>query len=369
MEQNSTEDISFLNPNAMHYYRSALKWRIPVTLLPEIRGFEFRLGKHRYFSRGSESFFNGFYGVLIARDKYAANRILARAGIPVPKAVAFEENYLQHETLEEILADIQFPVVIKPTNDSSKGQDVLCNIASMDALKGYLPGFFLKHSFVSIEEFHGNLTSYRILVFKEKIIGVVQRDPASVVGDGLHTLRELIDLTNIKRQQTNDVLAPIVVDDELLIRLDELQLTLEYVPQRNEKVTLCYVCNATRGGSYRSLPLKVVSKENKKLFIQVARALNLKLVGIDVQCKNLQLPIVSSGGVIIEANAGPSIRIHHEAYDGVAYQVTDKIVRGLIYRHPFSYFRSLLGNRWPYIRNVMVFSLLGVVVKLWDVLL
>ena len=130
MEQNSTEDISFLNPNAMHYYRSALKWRIPVTLLPEIRGFEFRLGKHRYFSRGSESFFNGFYGVIIARDKYAANRILARAGIPVPKAVAFEENYLQHETLEEILADIQFPVVIKPTNDSSKGQDVspMCSL-------------------------------------------------------------------------------------------------------------------------------------------------------------------------------------------------------------------------------------------------
>ncbi|WP_298626831.1 UDP-N-acetylmuramyl peptide synthase [uncultured Legionella sp.] len=343
-----------MNKNAEHYYRSAINLFLKAVPVAEIDGFEFYIGKKKYFNRGVINCFNDHCSVSIARDKFASNKILERAGLPVPKATFISRQYFEEGSLEELIFGLTFPLVIKPTLDGRRGRAVLCNIQTMEQLRTYLAAYFLHDDYISIEEFHGNLKSYRILILGNKLLGVVERFPAHVVGDGTHNLQELIDLKNQERQQLSDILEPIMFDDELYIRLNELGITLDYIPAKNESITLCYVCNSSRGGTYKPLG-QTICKENIKLLIKAAKALKLNLVGFDVQCKDINLPIESTVGVIIEANANPSVRIHEQATNGTPHNVTKAILRSLIYRHPFSYLYGLYKNKCTsfYIRSMM----------------
>ena len=179
-----------------------------------------------------------------------------------------------------------------------------------------------------------------MLVLNYKVIGVVVRYPSQVVGDGQHNLQELIDLTNIKRLEISDTLGDICVDTECHIRLAELGIDLNYIPKSGEQVVLHYTSNATRGGTYISLGKKIC-KENKRFFVRAAKALSLSLVGFDVQCTDINVPIEQSAGVIIEANHAPSVRIHERAMEGIHVPVCKKVIRRLIYRHPFAYLYTM----------------------------
>lgn len=354
-----------MNKNAECYYQSALDLYLPVRSIPEIDGFDLKLGGRRYFNRGVINCFNDHCSVSIARDKYSSNKLLEQAGFPVPKATAINRADFEEGYLEEYLSDLTFPLVIKPSQDGRRGRNVLCNIQTMDELRHHLITAFMTDDIISIEEFHGHLNSYRVLIFKNKLLGIVQRYPAHVIGDGKHTLQELIDLKNIERQAMSDILAPILIDEELHIRLNELGLTLAYIPQQNEAIQLCYVCNSSRGGTFKALG-RTICKENKQLLIRAARVLNLNLVGFDIECSDINLPIETSGGVIIEANANPSVRIHEQAKDGIPHNVTKTILRSLIYRHPLSYLCSLYTHRYTgFIIRFLIMALgIGICIKL-----
>lgn len=331
-----------MNKNAQCYYETALKFFLPVELIGEIDGFKLTLGKERYYFSGSGTPVNNSSSVKAARNKYSMNKILDKAGFPVPKAASIYIGEFQSGLLEKKISELTFPVVAKP-QVGKLGGDVLCNIQTLKQLKQYMTKNLPRHEFIAVEEFHGNLQSYRVLVFNKRVIGIIQRYPASVCGDGLHNIRELIDLTNDKRSAISDTLAPIAVDEECCIRLNELGLDLSYIPKKNERITLAYTSNASRGGTYRSLENQIC-RENRQLLVQAAIELNLNLVGFDVQCSDINIPIEASQGVIIEANDGPSVRIHEYPIEGRPVRVTHKIIRSFIYRHPFSYLKILYKN-------------------------
>jgi D-alanine-D-alanine ligase-like ATP-grasp enzyme len=271
----------------------------------------------------------------------------------VPRGVLFSSTDLEHERLENIIADLRFPLVIKPT-DGSLGIGVLCNIKTIDELSFYLNQYGSLYPSMIIEEFHGRLQSYRVLVFNRKVIGVVLCQPARVVGDGLHTLQELVELTNIKRQEINEYLGPIVLDEECQIRLKELGIDQHYIPAAGERITLCYTSNPTRGGTYDSLGVKIC-KENRQLMIKVATVLNLGLTGINIECTDINTPLSQSQGVILDVNHRPSMLIHEVPMNGKPQSVTKKIMRTFIVRHPIAYVLSLYSNRATsfYIRSMI----------------
>lgn len=308
-----------------------------------INGFELILGRHHYLFRGSETPFNNTSSAGISDNKYCTNKLLEMDGIPVPRGVALHVNEFENGRLDDKISSLNFPLVVKPLIDGAKGAGVLCNIQTGAQLKKILHQHFLLYPRVIIEEFHGGLQSYRVLVFKRQVVGVVLRFPASVVGDGTHTITELVERTNEQRM-VNNALGPIVIDEESLIKLQELGITVDYIPPRNERVVLCYTSNATRGGLYKSLGIKIC-RENRRLMVQVASRLNLTLTGIDVECEDINIPFEHSKGVVIEANQRPSIRIHELPISGEPVQVTKKIIRSFIYRHPFSYLHALYLNK------------------------
>lgn len=293
--------------------------------------------------QSNETPLNNSSSAQIAVDKYCTNQLLAMAGIPVPKATILTKHDFIKNRLNERIAGLKFPLVVKP-NDGSLGLDVLCNIRDVAELTKHLERLFKAYDTLIIEAFHARLNSYRILVFQGKVIGVVQRHPARVIGDGINTLRQLIELTNKERKIINDALGLIQIDEEGRIKLEELGITPEYIPEPGECVVLCYTSNASRGGSFESLGQQIC-KENRRLMRRIAQCLDLVLTGIDVECADINRPITPSNGVVLEVNHRPSIRIHEIPMSGQPERVTLKIMRSFIYRHPLAYLHALYSNK------------------------
>lgn len=354
-----------MDENTAYYYKSARNYFLPVKAIDEINGFILRLGKKNYFFRGRETPFNNLSSAKVALNKYCTNKLLQMAGIPVPMATALHRSEYENGLLDVVMADLKFPVVVKPTL-GGLGKDVLCNVQALEQLRTFLDAMFPVYEYLSIEEFHGGLKSYRVLVFNKRIIGVIYREPAYVLGNGQHSIRELIDLTNADRAKLNDILAPIVIDEECHFRLAEHGITLDYIPREREKIRLGYTSNASRGGSFTALKNNRICKENRKLMVRIAELLNLDLAGIDVECEDISVPLELSSGVILEVNHCPSIRIHENPPIGEPNPVSKKIIRKLIFRHPFSYLAVLYRHErtYVYVRSFILLSFLAILYKI-----
>ena len=331
-----------INTDAALYYKRAKALLLPVEPKPEVYGFELKISNRHYLFYNNDTPFNNSSSAFIAVNKYCTNQILATANIPVPKGILFHATDLENDCLENIIANLRFPLVIKPA-DGSLGMGVLCNIKTFDELSFFLKQYSALYPTMIIEEFYEKLLSYRVLVFNQKIIGVVICHPAKVLGDGKHTIQELIELTNVARKEMSDSLGPIVLDEESQLRLKELGIDQHYIPASGETIVLCYTSNPTRGGSYESISIKMC-KENRKLMTNVAKVLNLKLAGIDIECTDINTPLSLSQGVILDVNHRPSMVIHELPLIGTPQPVTKKIMRSFIFRHPFTYLYSLYSN-------------------------
>ena len=322
-----------MNGNVIYYYNSLKKLHLPVSYLPEMNACELVLGGKHYFFSWSETPFNHSTAASISQNKYQTNLLLRRAGIPVPKAVLIHIDAYKTQKVEELLGSLSFPLVVKPV-DSGLGIDVVCNIKNLELLEAQLANHFSRYNEILLEEFHGQLNSYRVLIFNKKIIGVLHCYPPQVEGDGVHSVQELIDLTNNQRKNNAHYLSDITITPESHIRLSEQGIRLDDIPKINEIVFLGYVSNA--GGVYRAISPKVCNK-NKKLLIRAARVTGLHFVGIDVECVDLNIPIESSGGVIIETNHNPGIVYHELPCFGTPNPVSFVLAKSFIFRQPFAY--------------------------------
>jgi len=173
------------------YYKSSLELGLPIIERDEsIDGFTVVLGKHRYHFRGGFTPYNNVASVSIGANKYCTNKVLESEGIPVPKASGVtSEQFLENKWN---IDELQYPVVAKPAVGSACGHNVVCNLKDKVALIDYIKRNIKDNESISIEEYQAGLRSYRVLVFYGKVIGVVERIPVQVVGDGEQTIRKLI---------------------------------------------------------------------------------------------------------------------------------------------------------------------------------
>ncbi|MBS0287510.1 MAG: UDP-N-acetylmuramyl peptide synthase [Proteobacteria bacterium] len=327
--------------NTTTFLASARALRMNVVESEIIQGFILKFGGHNYYFFDAATPWNNSTSSLIASNKFVVNRILHEAQIPVANAEMIEAKDYKIDILIQKTKNMKFPLVVKPMLGTIRGSDVTCCIPNIDLLHQQCQTLFKTHHALQIEEYHGNLKDYRILIFKNKIIGVVELIPAFVVGNGKDTIATLVAIKNIKRKEISHFLKPIVFDFESTLCLENQHYTKDSIPPKDKKVNINYTCNLSRGGSYRVVSTNMC-QENRKLFIKAAKVLNLKLVGFDIVCQSLDSPIINQNGIIIEANYNPNIVIHREGTDYSKNKIALLIMREFIYKHPLSYLCSLV---------------------------
>ncbi len=316
--------------------------QLPYTYFPKADALRIDLGGTFYYFVFSISPMNYGASIYVAKHKYALNRLLHQSGFPVPNAVAFEKKQWEHQSLKELIKPLRFPLVAKPMINTVRGTGVLCNIKNMENLSEYLNTFFDKHRFVEIEEFHSQLKEYRVTVLKNRVIGVLVRTGAFVMGDGKHTIEELIEIKNVERIRLSKVLtiSPLKYDTEYQNCLEEQGLTLKSIIPEGEKIRLCYTVNTGRGGDILSLGNKI-HPANAKRVCAAARTIGLDYVGFDLLCEDINIPFKPNKWVIIEANFLADATLHEIPNHGIKTKVVNKILWHIIYRHPFSYLYHL----------------------------
>ncbi len=267
---------------------------------------------------------NTYVGAQIADNKYVTNSILHDAGIPVPLSLRISKKAFEKGSFDA--SELRFPVVVKPLSGTVKGNGVITNIKTHKQMMKYLKSSFRKYSKMLVEEFHSGMNDYRVTVVNNKVVGVMLRVPAYVIGDGHSSIRDLMKEKNEIRKQSTDVkMGPIIVNVELKNALKHQKLSLRSTPKKGKHIQLQNVCNFGAGGEVNEMNNKI-HKDNAAIAIKAAKALDLGLAGLDFLCKDISKPMKKTGGVILEINQHPDIGMHHFPTQGKSTDVARAIL-------------------------------------------
>ncbi|HPG12547.1 MAG TPA: cyanophycin synthetase [Chitinophagaceae bacterium] len=258
----------------------------------------------------------------IACDKEETKLLLEAAEIPVPRGTVIRTEV----GLEEAISKFGYPLVIKPI-DGNHGKGNTTNITNREQAQRAFEAAKEYSRSVIVERF---ITGYdfRCLVINYKFVCAALRTPASVVGDGEHTIQWLINEVNKDPRRGyghEKVLTQITVDQFTQKMLDDIGYTIETIPAKGERVLLKPTANLSTGGTSTDVTDEV-HPANIFMFERIAKIIGLDICGIDVMATDLRSPISENGGAILEVNAAPGFRMHIEPADGLPRNVAEPVV-------------------------------------------
>src|SRR5262245_55592314 len=281
-------------------------------------------GVHQQRIRATMTSRTSGIAVDIASDKNLTNRLLDSAGLPVPKSEVVD-------TVEGCVAAarrVGFPCVVKPL-DGNHGRGVHLDLRSDDDVRAAFAG-------ASRESRSGDLVvesyitgnDYRCLVIGGKVAAIAERVPASVVGDGKKTVRELVEITNADPRRGighEKVLTRIKVDAAAEELVTKQGFELDAVPPKGQRVKLALTGNMSTGGTSIDRTLEA-HPDNVEIAEMAARVVGLDVAGIDFICPDITVPVRETGGAIVEVNAAPGFRMHTNPTEGRPQYVAQPVI-------------------------------------------
>lgn len=258
----------------------------------------------------------------IAGDKDETKNLLSAAEIPVPRGILIRRG----ETIDTAISRVGFPMVIKPL-DGNHGKGATTNINTREQAEIALEAARSYSRTVICEKFIEGF-DFRVLVINFKFICAALRTPASVIGDGKHTIQELIDTANEDPRRGfghEKVLTQITVDGFTMKMLDDQDLNLTSVPEIGKLVLLKPTANLSTGGTSEDVT-DLVHPANIFLAERIAKIIGLDICGIDIMARDLKTPLRESGGAVLEVNAAPGFRMHLEPAVGIPRNVAEPVI-------------------------------------------
>jgi len=298
------EDVR-LGPSTAAIVDAALARGIPVRRLTDGSMVQFGWGAKQRRIQAAEVDTTSAIAESIAQDKALTKSLLHAAGVPVP--LGKPSSSLEHAW--QIAHEIGLPVVVKP-QDGNQGKGVSVNISDRHAFdKAYATA--LRYGVVMVEKFLPG-HDYRLLVVGHKLVAASRREPPLVVGDGRHTVRQLVDLVNADPRRGDGhatSLTKIRFDDIAIARLHEQDLQPESIPVKGRRVLLRNNANLSTGGTATDVT-DDVHPEVASRAIEAAQMVGLDICGVDVVCESIMRPLEEQNGGIVEVNAAPGLRMH-----------------------------------------------------------
>ncbi len=279
-------------------------------------------GRHQQRIRASITGRTSQVAVDLAGDKSATKQLLGDSGIPVPRGVVVRG-------VEDAVREarrLRYPLVTKPL-DGNHGRGVTIGIRDEEGLR-FGVALAQEHGRNVIVEqfFEGH--DHRILVVDGKLIAVAERVPAQVVGDGVHTIAELVAQVNEDPRRGDGhekVMTKIRIDAHVTEFIARSGLTPASVPDAGQVVQLRSTANLSTGGTAADRTNEI-HPDNAEIARRAAMLVGLDIAGIDFMAPDITRSVRETGGGIIEVNAAPGFRMHLEPSEGPPRDVARPVI-------------------------------------------
>jgi len=301
-----------LGPSTWAIVEEARRRGIPVRRLNSRSLVQLGLGRNLRRIQATLTDHTSAIAIEIAQDKDDTKRVLEAIGLPVPHgAVATSED-----EAVGLAQETGFPVILKPL-DLSQGRGISDRLTDEAAVRAAWAHASQYSDHVIVEQFAEG-RDHRVLVIGGKVVAVAERKPAHVVGDGTHTVRELIDLANQDPRRGvghTKVLTRLACDETTIEYLARSGLSLDSVPDAGRTVFLRATANLSTGGTAIDRTDEV-HPSNVTACEMAAGVVGLDIAGIDVITPDISVPFRENGAAIIEVNAAPGVRMHTHPSEG-----------------------------------------------------
>lgn len=244
-------------------------------------------------------------------NKNVTNNILINNKVSVNKSLLIKKDD-SRSYKEKIYNSLRKPIAVKPAN-SLRGNNVFLNVSNKNdffsSLKKIFDAYGDQRVSVLVEEmFVGE--EYRILATQNKILSVIHRLPANVVGDGVSSIKKLVKIKNTDplRKSVNTY-KKIKLEKTVKAYLALQGLTIDSVLKKDQQVYLhpSTASDMDLGGDTIDITASI-HPSVKKVALQVMKSIpGLSLAGIDYMSQDIFSNQTPARYRIIEVNTSPSL--------------------------------------------------------------
>lgn len=311
-----------LGPSAQAVFDAAQKRGIPVYRTPGEDLLLLGQGIHmrKIWSTVTEQ--TSLLATDFVANKHLTTSFLSQYAVPVPQSEIADTE----EAAVEAFQRIGKTVAVKPLS-GSHGRGVTVEVTSEAEVRRAFKIAAVYDGHVLVEEYISG-KQYRICVVNGKMVAASERIPAYVIGDGQHTVAELVDIVNqnpLRGDGHDKPLSKITLDDLAVSVLAKQKLSPHRVPEAKRIVQIRTAANLSTGGTAVDVT-QLVHPDTVEMAGRVAEAVGLDIAGLDIIAKDITKPLANGNGAVIEVNAAPGIRMHHHPSAGQARDVGGEIV-------------------------------------------
>lgn len=311
-------------PSTGSLVKAAEERDIPWLRLNNYSLVQFGHGKYQQRIQATITSETKHIAVEISCDKEDTHNLLNDLGLPVPQQMMI---YSERQAIKAARR-MGFPVVLKPLN-ANHGRGVSINLTTDEEVATAFAEA-QKHGTsraVLVESF---LTGYdhRMLVVNNELVAVAKRVPGHVVGDGSHTIGELIDIVNQDPRRGvghEKVLTQLELDNQARRLMEEAGHSVDTVLPAGEQFFLRSTANLSTGGTAIDVT-DIVHPDNRDMAVRAIRAIGLDIGGVDFLTDDISKSYKEIGGGICECNAAPGFRMHVAPSEGKPRDVAGKVM-------------------------------------------
>ncbi len=297
---------------------------IPFIRLNEASLVQLGWGRYQQRIRATMTSKTSALAVDIAGDKDVTRRLLASAGLPVPRG----EIVRTQDDAVAAAKRIGFPTVTKPL-DGNHGRGVGLDLRTEEDVRaGFGRALAEARGGQVVVESYVTGNDYRVLVVGGRMVAVAERVPAHVIGDAKHSVTELVEIANSDPRRGighEKVLTRIKVDEAAIGLVRWQGFEMEDIPPEDAFVKLVATGNMSTGGISIDRTWEA-HEENVEIAEEAARVVGLDVAGIDFLTPDITQPVRETGGAIVEVNAAPGFRMHTHPTEGEAQFVAKDVV-------------------------------------------
>jgi cyanophycin synthetase len=311
-----------LGPSTASLVSAAEERDIPWQRLNRYSLVQFGHGRYQQRIQATTTGYTGNIAVELAGDKEETNGILHDLGLPVP----LQRIVRSSSDAKRAAKRIGFPVVLKPLA-GNHGRGVSINLKTDEEVEVAFDKA-REHGRSIIVESYIEGFDHRLLVVNGELVAAAKREPGHVVGDGKHTVEQLIDIVNEDPRRGvghEKVLTRIELDHQAERLLAKLGYDKNTIPPEGEKVYLRSTANLSTGGTAEDVT-DVIHPDNRDMAIRAVKAIGLDIGGVDFLCNDIALSHREAGGAICEVNAGPGFRMHVAPSEGTPRDVAGPVI-------------------------------------------